>query len=224
MISVQNSFHPPYGALQQVLAFMTLALGLIAAVGTFFYGALIFGTKGVFNPNTSTEVHINMLDGKVFEDSTAKSLHIPGNPGGYADPSTTWMLYGEEPLSQTISYKAIAEAGHIALMAMIILLLVIGSILVLANRSIAPVARFGVLALGILAVIVSVLVPFFQREASQATLRELGIEVDADQLVIVTDYFDYTNINFLMMGLGLVLMIVALLIPRHHQNQPVGSA
>lgn len=214
-MTIHQTTVPPYRPLHKVIAVIALIVSVALAFGTFIYTSLIFGDKGIFNPNASTEMHINMLEGQTFNTDEAETLSIPGDPGGFAEPSTTFLVHGAEPLQLTTAYRAIAEVGNVALMAAIIILLAIGAIRVLANKPNASFARVGLLVLGALTIVVSIFVPFFNKQTGQTTLQELGIEAETANTVIVADFFDFSDINFLMLGLGLVLICVSFFIPRH---------
>ncbi len=205
---------PPYRPLHKVLAGLVLAVAAALALGAFLYAAIVFGDKGVFNPNAGTEMHINLLEGRTINGAEAQPLTIPGDPGGFAEPYTTYMVRGEQPLQLTTAYRAIAEAGQLALLGAIIVLLAVGSLRVLLNKPNAAFARVGLLVLGVLTMVVSVLVPFFQKQTGQATLQELGITAETADTVIVAEFFDLADINFLLLGLGLVLVCVGFLFPR----------
>ncbi|MFC0582441.1 hypothetical protein [Micrococcoides hystricis] len=222
-MTIQQTTVPPYRPLHKVIALIALIASVTLAFETLIYALLIFSEKGVFNPHTSTEMHINMLEGHAMPGAEPESIPIPGDPGGFAEPSTTYLVHGVEPLQLTTAYLAIAEGAQITLMLAIIILLAIGAIRVLANKPNTSFARVSLLVLGALSIVVSILAPFFTKQTGQTTLQELGIEAETANTVIVAEFFDFQDINFLQLALGIVLIYVSSFIPRKTEVPPTAE-
>lgn len=191
----------------RILAVVTLLLSIVGAFGVLVYAGLRFGDKGFAGGHEVTEMYIN----RPGDDPEAGKLTLEGDPGGVALLQNTYFVSGENtPLELTTAYRMVAEGANIALFSVIVILLFIGSILLLANKNIRGFARVGALVTGLLSIVVSVLHPFFDRESDQATIRELGLQAETETMTLVAHSFSWQDINFILMGVGVMLTVAAL--------------